>query len=606
MQANRSGVSRPKLMVIGLDSVSLTLLDSFAEACPAIRKLMSQGTAGRAMPCLPVYTPTNWAALSTGADPGTTNAAGWFNETAGEWLSTFDRRAIACDTIFDAAARAKLKTLAMAYPSSHPTRGNSNMVLIPLDRGLVSNCLIPGKIIDVTYDEGGAFGFTLLEAPEAMSGAALAKELGATEDGADLAGNKRTAAARRVDAMLFRTGERRWKLGFSSDRKRAAFALKPETWSEPIRIDVAAPGRPGTCVVRVMVFDGGKRLAVSEAYDIGALGKPAALAKEVYEELGPPTEHCVFYQAMCKLFDEGNEDETITRLARKDLAAQADWIAKAAAIVQKSRGWDVFYLHYHYPDSVLHRYLAAAEGADSYSKKEQKLAAEAISMCLEICDGLVAKLLRLAGSGTTVLLVSDHGNVPERYQANVHRRLQETGLLKVKNDGTIDKRTSKAWVSEQVALWITVNARPGTYRYSVIQREVIDALLDWRADDGERVIAVALRKKDAPLLGYYGANVGDVVFHYNSGFAWYGGEEALRPTDTQAHHGPQMPVTFSNISDNLAFFVLRGPGVRRNRRWDNDNEGYIRLTDLVPTVCHISGVPTPRNATGAVRYSLLR
>ena len=43
------------------------------------------------------------------------------------------------------------------------------MVLAPLDRGLVSNCLAPGKVVDVKFDRSGALPFTLLEAPKAAS-----------------------------------------------------------------------------------------------------------------------------------------------------------------------------------------------------------------------------------------------------------------------------------------------------------------------------------------------------------------------------------------------------------------------------------------------------
>jgi hypothetical protein len=600
-------VNKPKLMVIGLDAVSMSLLDNFKESCPAIRGLMRQGIAGRAMPCLPVYTPTNWAALSTGADASATGAAGWFNEHAGLRLSTFDRRAIKCDTIFNAAARAGLETLAIAYPSSHPTKSNANMILAPLDRGLVSNCLIPGKIVDVTFDGDGAFSFTLVEAPKALSGAALAKEVGATEDGADAAGKKRKAGLRQVQAYLFRENTGRWKLGFSADGMKSSLVLGAETWSSPIRIDVSAPDRPGRCVVRVMVFDEGRRLAVSEAYDIGALGKPPALAKGVYAELGPPTEHSVFYQEMRRLFSEGGEEAAITKLARRDLTIQADWIVKAAEMAQRTSPYDVFYLHYHHPDNVLHSYLAAAEGSEAFARKQHDLAKAAISTCLEICDRLVAGLLKLAGQDTTVLVVSDHGNVPERYLCNPAQRLCDVGLTVLRRDGGVDRRKSEAGISDAVATWIDVNAKPGTYRYSEIQARVIDALLDWKTDEGERVIATALRKKDSHLLGYYGPEAGDVTFHYNSGFSWGSGPgAALSPTASNAHHGPQMPVTFSHLSDNMPFFVLRGPGVKSGRRWDEQARGHIHITDLLPTVCHISGVPAPRQVTGAVRYELLK
>jgi len=90
-------MTQPKLMVLGLDAVSLTLLDRFRAHCPTIHRWLRRGTAGRALPCFPVYTPTNWATLATGADSSTPAAEGWHNRIAGEPLSTFDRRAIACD-----------------------------------------------------------------------------------------------------------------------------------------------------------------------------------------------------------------------------------------------------------------------------------------------------------------------------------------------------------------------------------------------------------------------------------------------------------------------------------------------------------------------------
>jgi hypothetical protein len=206
-----------------------------------------------------------------------------------------------------------------------------------------------------------------------------------------------------------------------------------------------------------------------------------------------------------------------------------------------------------------------------------------------------------------VLLVSDHGDVPNRYAVSIENRLVETGLMVLRKDGSICQRRSKARVSSRVSTWIEINARRDTPKYDRLQAKVIDALLDWQTRDGERVIALALRKKDAHLLGYFGPECGDVVFHYNSGFYW--GEcpkgKSVKPDVSGANHGPQMPVTFSKISDNMAFFVLTGPGIRKNVRWNTDLHGHVRLMDMVPTICYAAGLPTPRNATGAVRRDLL-
>jgi hypothetical protein len=598
---------KPKLVVIGLDSVSLSLLDHFRRYTPAIRQLMAQGLTGRALPCFPIWTPTNWAALSTGADSSTTGAEGWTNATAGRALSTFDRRAIPCDTIFDAAARAGLSTLALAYPGAHPIPHRRHMVLAPLDRGLVSNGLLPGKIADVQFDRNGTFPFVLVTAPDAAARNSIRRAIGTNENTAGGLREPRTARPDIVQAYLFRAGHSAWRLGLRPDPRKAIRTLRHEVWSDPIRIRLSLAGRPGQCVVRVMVFDGGRRLAVSEAYDTGALGAPPNLAQRVFAALGAPMEHSIFHHEMTRLFSEGRPDSTIMRLARCELFAQVTWFVKAAALTQRCAPYDVLYIHYHYPDDVLHSYLAAAEGSKVYSRKQQTWARDAIAMALTLSDRLVAGLLRLAGDRTTVLLVSDHGNVPNRYGTNIVRYLAESGLTVLNPDGTVNQRRSMAWRSERVNSWIVVNAPRGSRRYATIQTRVVDALLDWKTGTGERVMAVVLRRKDSHLLGYHGRDCGDVTFHYNSGFSWFGcpADKTIARDPRGANHGPQMPVTFSRISDNLAFFVLRDPAVRRGSRWDAERCGPIRLTDLVPTVCHLAGIPPPRTVTGAIRYELV-
>ena len=595
-------MKHPKLMVIGLDAVSLSLLDSFKDHTPTIRRQRRSGVCGHALPSFPIYTPTNWAVIATGADSSATGAVDWNRTIDGEAISTFDSRAVAADSIFAAAARGGLKTLAITYPGAFPPPTRNNMALCPLDRGLVSNCLVPGKVVDVKPGRDGAFEFVLLEAPKAASGAVLAKAVGATEDGADLGGKKRKVSARAIPARLLKTGKAAWKLHVG----RAALSLHHEKWSEPIPVRITMPGRPGQCVVRGMVFDNGKRLAVSEAYDIGNLGAPNTLARDVYRTLGPPTEHSPLSTHLQHLIRRGIHDNTLFRLTEADLDRQAKWIADAAAETLKRKPYDVFYLHHHLPDNYMHAYLAMAEGSPDYSAKQHRLARRAIGLMFRVCDRLIARLLKLAGPKTTVLLVSDHGDVPNRYAANLSQRLRETGLMVENRSGNICKRRSIAW-PHGMGIKLNVAGRPGSVRYQANQARVIDALLDWKTPGGERVIAVALRAKDGHLLGYDDREGADVLFHYNSGFYWGPTPKGKSVVEnrTGANHGPQMPVTFSKLSDNMAFFVLTGPRVRRGLRWDFHTAGHIKLMDMVPTICHASGVPAPRDVDGAVRYRLL-
>ena len=593
-------MKKPSLMVIGLDSVSLTLLDAFAKHCPNIRKLMRQGTTGRAVPCFPVYTPTNWAALSTGADPGATAAAAWHNERAGQRLSTFDRRAIMCETIFDSAARDGLTTLALFYPTAWPAGSRNNMVLAPLDKGLVSNCVVPGRIVDVKLDAGGQFRFDLLLPPEAMSGASLAKAVGATEDGASLSGKGRRTVVNKATQMVISHSGGKWTF---SGAGLSGVALVPGKWSEPLTATAESSGRRARCMVRIMLMAGGRRVAISEAYDVGRLLAPAELAKEALSRLGPPIEHSVFFARMNQDFAAGRLDKEIETLTHADMDAQADWIADAAELAMKRRPFDVFYLHHHYPDSVLHHYLCAAEGLSPFSKAQQAFARRTLARCLETCDALVGRLAAMAGPKTTVLLVSDHGTVSNRYSVNIKNRLVDSGLTKLAKDGSVNIKASLAYVGN-VQTWVHVNAAPGSRRYEELQEKVIDSLLDWRSPEGKRVVALALRRKDSHLLGYFGPESGDVTFHYNAGFSWFGkGPRSVYPDTSGANHGPRYAIDRDGPFGQYVHVRAEGPGVparraggrqraagghgadgllclRRPRAEERDGRGQARFDDL--------------------------
>ncbi|BBI54014.1 hypothetical protein HORIV_64350 [Vreelandella olivaria] len=58
---------------------------------------------------------------------------------------------------------------------------------------------------------------------------------------------------------------------------------------------------------------------------------------------------------------------------------------------------------------------------------------------------------------------------------------------------------------------------------SEVQTKILKTLSTWYIDtpQGERnVVAFALKKQDASVLGYWGDAAGDVLFAYASGFVW--------------------------------------------------------------------------------------
>ena len=107
-----------KILHIGLDGMNLPLLKKFIDEghLPNFRRMIEEGTINRLLPSIPAWTPTNWAAQVTGAEPGTHGLTGWERRQKTQpwdasrilsWEST-DWRA---ETIWEVAEEAGLKSM---------------------------------------------------------------------------------------------------------------------------------------------------------------------------------------------------------------------------------------------------------------------------------------------------------------------------------------------------------------------------------------------------------------------------------------------------------------------------------------------------------------
>jgi hypothetical protein len=124
--------------------------------------------------------------------------------------------------------------------------------------------------------------------------------------------------------------------------------------------------------------------------------------------------------------------------------------------------------------------------------------------------------------------------------------------------------------------------------YARVQREVIDALLDYRHPaTGERAFALAVTRADAEMLNLWGELVGDVVY-------------ALR-AEYDGAHGKQLPSARLGIGGQHSTLVLAGAGVKKVGRIARQ----ARHVDIAPTLAYLIGAPMPRNTEGAVLYQAL-
>jgi len=242
-----------------------------------------------------------------------------------------------------------------------------------------------------------------------------------------------------------------------------------------------------------------------------------------------------------------------------------------------------------------------------------------------IMDEMVGAFMELADENTYIVVTSDHGCTPDFHIADVSRRLAEKGLIAIEGDpaagATLDLSKTKALPIG--ALQIAVNLKGRSPHgivepvdFEKVQEEVIDALQTWRAPAGKPVLAFVVKKKDAQLFGYWGDRTGDVLFVYNDGFSWRDpahssheeafnadpGATVVNAPPHSASHGPKLPTDRTSITSNMAAFFLRGPGIRRGYSRDPEKRGFVRLLDVVPTLCHLLGFRPPRQCEGTVLW----
>jgi predicted AlkP superfamily phosphohydrolase/phosphomutase len=628
---------RPRAIVFGIDSVSMKLMERFAaEGClPHIAGLMERGAALHAMACLPAYTPTNWATLATGAWPGTHGAGNWHDAAPSDPpgrrpMSTFDSRAITAETIWEAAERQGLTSLVIAYPGSAPSRLERGMVVAALAHGLLSLDLAPGCEYGVgvskphtqavglapARDWPGVAAESLQAAlPVVEKGPRDPARVGAVEDGAT--GPRQQAAG--TEGITFwlvlprsGTGYDRALLFDSLEATQPVAVMRPGEWSAWIAREFPTDSGARPASVRFKLIELGadaKRVRVlrSAVYPTTDFTEPAELSPELVRAVGPYFEHA----ALAHTSDFAAYHESVY----EEMEYQADWHARAAAHLLETRGWDVFYNHWHFPDSVQHRFMSQA---DPDSPHYDPLHAEAYLAVLrrscEIGDRLLGGLLPLAGPDTYVAVVSDHGNASNKHVCHLGRRLREVGLLRrvgPRDDDPIDWANTLAYPHGGFQVNVNLAGREAhgsvePEHYERVQEQITDALLNWSTDEGRRAVAFALKKKDAALVGYWGERTGDVVFIYHAGFAWgdpHGGA-TVAPAPPGANHGPQIPTAETALSSNLATWIMAGPGIKPGYRRDMHRLGPARLIDFVPTLCHALDIVPPAQCQGAVEYDI--
>ncbi len=325
---------------------------------------------------------------------------------------------------------------------------------------------------------------------------------------------------------------------------------------------------------------------------------PKRLFKEITENVGYPTPTSMV----------GCQDKLlITDCMLDNWYVTADWQAAAIHHLIETEDLDVIFSHFHAIDLQSHMFVKHL--AD---KPFNRLPHEAYEKFMEDIyvqtDYYLGKFLHFLDDGWTILIFSDHAQVAPKHDipylgeisgTNV-KVMQELGFTVLKKDENgndlpeIDWTKTRAVASREEHIYINLKGRDPqgivdpADKYE-LEEEIMTALYGYRdAKTGHRVVAVALRNRDAVLLGQGGPEAGDICYWLAEGYNF--------------DHADCLSTTLGESDTSVSpIFIASGRGVKQGFYTDR----IIRQIDFAPTVAVLGGVRMPAQCEGAPAYQIL-
>lgn len=340
------------------------------------------------------------------------------------------------------------------------------------------------------------------------------------------------------------------------------------------------------------------RLWMSPAmdYSIDALFSPQSLYQELLEHVGYPQPNC-----MAAGFDE--------KLIRDCLLASWEkmdqWNAAGMKYLMKQYDYSLVVSHFHNVDMIAHMLVADLKGS---AKITAELAQQLYQEIYIQTDGYIGQFLELLDEGWSIMIVSDHGLVcPEHGQSTLYNGenacnaiyFKQWGYTVLKRDeqgqeiGEIDWERTTAVTNRINHIYVNLKGREKhgivapEDQFELEERIMTDLYSLKDPVTGHRVVALALRNKDAILLGQGGPDSGDIVYYLAEG---YNGDHA------------DCLSTTNGVCDTscASVFMAAGAGIKHTVI-----DRVVRHVDVTPTAAMLLGIRMPHQCEGAPVYQIL-
>ncbi len=605
-----------KLILVGLDGAFPKEIQRLAREgrLPRFKRLLENGaSAENCLPCFPTITPPNWTTIVTGAWPGTHGITDFNVHNPGDPLDQVHQGFWVSDCqaeyIWDAAARAGKRTILFNYPSTYGAEPKGGIRvggggLAVNEYRLRGQQGVEAELCDSQLFSPQPYPQAASIEPRKAQGW---KNLPPSEGGdleAELAfyfprARKPVKPAPPWFGLIQNSqgkGYNRVLVSPVKDAGKAVATLRPGEWSDKVYATFATDEGSREVVFRVKLLqlseDGRDfRLFFTPFCRMDGWSWPESVAAELRDVAGLPAPSSIFDR-----YRHGwVEPETLVEACDME----HDWFAGALSRLMDRHPWDMIFMHAHCPDHVGHTILTKADPLTNKDKDSAAYHQAIIERLYASLDRMLGRILEKADEETLVIVVSDHGSAATGIQVPVPRILEAAGLLKRKDPTDTSRHPPVVWsetkAAPQRSCYIYVNLK-GRYphgtvdpeEYENVRDQVISALCGYvDPQTGRRPVTFAVRKEHARMLGLYGDRIGDVVFGVDKPFA--------------GQHGSVLPTSEWGLGSLRSVFIMAGPNVKRGMTLQR----HMWITDIVPTVCYLMGLPVPAQAEGAVIYQAL-
>lgn len=286
----------------------------------------------------------------------------------------------------------------------------------------------------------------------------------------------------------------------------------------------------------------------------------------------------------------------------------ADWQAESINYLIKNEDFEAVFSHYHNIDLQMHK-LCDFLSDRGFNKLPVSFYDQAVENVYIQTDYYLGKFMHLLDEGWSIIICSDHGLVASRHEPpaicdmsglNVGL-LEELGYTVMKRDENgnrtheVDWSKTRAVAMQATSIYINLKGRWDTGivdpadKYE-LEEQIMTDLYGYRdPKTNKRVIALALRNKDAMLLGTGGPKAGDIICWTAEGYNYV--------------HADQLSTTWGEGDTSVSpIFIAAGPGVKENFKTTR----IIREVDMAPTAAVLGGVRMPAQCEGAPVYQILQ